>query len=498
MKCDEKLDRRHMSFEEFQKMMQKGEAPNDLLWQAVKHDWPVVAVIAATTKLYRYKYCWITHLMLSSDFPWIGKYISVNDLAKDLIKHCIKRGFLRTLNDSLSIFYPQSALKTLSTFLFNSADGNIELMEAILKHFIVRMGESRYDIVVAKGKDDVSAFAIECIIKHLQLNLKTSLLQQNYLEALCRSELSQFTGLVDFSFIIKVCKVLERTNHRIDYALFSDLQSPAFKTAFNEICENLISDHQFETAVELCNLLELPKDEFVYKWWLHMWNQEDQNSEHFDPKKYMDSISKYDLSIVVMIRFLKAIIENLEPCVKKYNIMKFVLKNSWIVNQNELDALEYDTILLYIELKADDAMKDLHVLNSEHFDSLRENEKPIIHNALFELKAIAKVDELSISQKSLEDSKKLQLLDELIFDLLDAGDIVQVMRIQEMFGRMPEDLKLLSYAMSIAEGINSIYDISKEERRHISSYGLTNRNFNRMALRPVRTSSSSEFPICLC
>lgn len=493
LKCDEKLDRRSMSFEEFQKMMQKGEAPNDLLWQASKHDWPVVAVIAATTKLYRYKYCWITHLMLSSDFAWIGKYLSANDLAKELVKHCIRKGFVRTLNDSLSIFYPHSSLKTLTTFLFNSVDGNVELMEAILKHFIVKMGESRHDIVVTKGKDEVSAFTIECIVQHLQLNLKTFSLQQKCLEALCRSELSQFTGLVDFNFIMKVGKILERSNLRIDYELFSDLQSPAFKAASNEICENLINDHQFETAVELCNLLELPKDDFVYKWWLHLWNQEDQNSEHFETKKYMDCISKYKLSINVMIKFLKAVVENMEPCVKKYNIMKFILRNSFIVNQNDLDALEYETILLYLELKANEASKNLQALNSEHFESLHENEKPIIHNSLFELKALAKIDELSISQISLEDPKQLQLLDELIFDLLDAGDVVQVLRIQEMFGRAPEDLKLLVYIMSIAEGVNSIYDLSKEERKAISSYGLSNRNFNRMALRPVRTSSSSEF-----
>lgn len=494
LKCDEKLNRREMSFEEFQKMMQKGDGHNDLLWQAFRSDWPVVAVIAATTKLYRYKYCWITHLMLSSDFTWTGKYVSVNILAKDLVKHCIEKGFVRTLNDSLAIFYPLSALKALTTFFFNSLNGNVELMEAILKHFIVKMGESGYDMVIAKGKEDMTAFTIELIIKHLQLNLKTSALQQNYLEALCRSELSQFTGLVDFNFLLKGCRILEHTNHRMNYSLLTDHQSQKFKDTFNEICELLISDRQFETAVDLCDLMELPKDEFVYKWLLHMWNQEDQSNKHFETKKYMDFVSKYNLSIGVMIKFLNAVVVDMEPCVKKYNIMKFVLRNSWIVNQAELDALEYATILLYIGLKADHATDELPILNSEHFESFHDSEKPIIHNSLFELKALAKVDELSVSQKSLEDPKKLQLLDMLIFDLLDAGDIVQVLRIQEMFGRAPEDLKLLVYIMSIAEGVNSIYDLSKEERKLISSYGLLNKKFNRMALRPVRTSSSSKFP----
>ena len=46
--------------------------------------------------------------------------------------------------------------------------------------------------------------------------------------------------------------------------------------------------------------------------------------------------------------------------------------------------------------------------------------------------------------------------------------------------------------MSIAENINSIYDIAKEERKMISSYGLMSNKFNRLTLKSLRASSASK------
>ena len=493
LKCDEKLERFRMTFEEFQKMSQRKESCNDLLVQAMIHDWPLIALIAATTKLYRWKFCWITWLTLSSDYIWKEKFKSIEELSKDVMKHCVDHDFIRTLDESLSVFYPKSSLKVFASFLRRSKTGNVNQMEPMLKHLIVKLGEEKYNLVVVKGKDEAMEFIIRCIIKHLQMNLKTVSLQLKCLEALCRSEISQFSRSTDFSLMLKVCKILERTNLSIDYELFSNSQSKSFIDGVNKVCENLIDGHQFETAIDLCNLLNLPKDDFVYKWWLHMWNHEDKNSKHFETEKYLAYVTKYDLSMDVMIKFLNAVTDKLEPCIKKFHIMKFILRNSWIDNPIELDALEYEIILLYIQFKFDGLADDLPLLMSEHFETVISKEKSIIHNSLFELKAIAKIEELTVSQKSLTDLKELELLDELIHNLLDAGDIVQVLRIQEMFGRAPEDLKLLVYIMSIAEGINSIYDITKEERKLISSYGLMSNKFNRLTLRVIRTSSSSEF-----
>lgn len=494
LKCDETTDRHNMAFEEFQKMMSKKGSSDDLLHQAKLHDWPLLAVLAATTKLYRWKFCWITWLTLSSDYNWNFKFKTVEELAQHVVDFCLEKGFIRTLNESIAIFYPNSAFKILTSFLWSSKKGNWDVIESLLKQFIVKLSDHRYNMVAVKGKDNAMSFTMRCIIKHLQVNFHSILQQEKYLDALCESEISHFCGKVDFAFMRTICTIIERTNMQIDFEeLCTHDKKKLFETA-GKMCESLIDDHQFEAAIQVADLMNLPKSDFVLKWWIHMWNCEDRHSSNFEILKYMKYVNKYHLNVDVMIKFLKTVIGELEPCVKKYNMMKFVLRNSWIEDAVERETLEYEIITLYLKLKIE-GEKDLKPLMSEFYENIITKDKFIIHNSLFELKSIATVDELTVSYEILEDIKELEQLDELIFYLLDAGDVVQVLRIQEMFGRAPEDLKLLVYMMSIAEGINSIYDITKEERKTISNYGLMSNKFNRLTLRSLRTGSSSEFLI---
>lgn len=329
-------------------------------------------------------------------------------------------------------------------------------------------------------------------MQHLQLNFPSILQQERYLEALCRSEISLFSDKVDFVFLKKICKILERTNKRVDYEQLCWLDRKKLTESVSKICESLIDDHQFEAAIELSDVMDLPKGDFVYKWWIHVWNCEDKKSKNFETKKYTKLVSKYHLSIEVLIKFLNTVIKELEPCTKKLSMMTFVLRNTWIENPIELEALEYDIVVLYLKLKTEGSSDDLKPLTSEYYEAVISKEKSIIHNSLFEIKTIAKVDELTVSQKQLTDERQIEALDKLISELLDSGDLVQVFRIQEMFGRAPESLKLLVYVMSIAEGINSIYDITKEERKMISSFGIMSNKFNRLTLRSLRTNSSSK------
>lgn len=430
--------------------------------------------------------------MLSSDYAWTEKFRSVEELAQHVSEHCLEKGFIRTLDESFSIFYPHSAMKLLTKFLWRSKKGNFDEMESLLQQFIVKLGHSNFKMVAVRGKESAMNFTMRCIIKHLQVNFPSILQQEKYLDALCRSEISQFSGKVDFALMKKMCKILEHSNMRLDFEMICGHDQKNLIEAVEKICSSLIDDHQFEAAIKVADLMNLPKGDFVYKWWLHMWNCEDRNSKNFETKKYTKYVSKYQLSVDVMIKFLKTVTNDMEPCVKKFNMMKFILRNSWLENAAEMDALEYEILLLYVMLMIDGTAPDLEPLMSEYFETVIAKEKSIIHNSLYELKSIAKVDELTISFKMLHDQQQLNQLDTLISNLLDAGDVVQVLRIQEMFGRAPEDLKLLVYMMSIAEGINSIYDITKEERRMISSYGLMSNKFNRLTLRSIRTSSSSK------
>jgi hypothetical protein len=216
-----------------------------------------------------------------------------------------------------------------------------------------------------------------------------------------------------------------------------------------------------------------------------MYEKEDQKHTSFDIEKYLSYMESFKLNMEIFIKFLSSIVDSMMDCVEKYNIMKFILKNSKVTS----DSLEYDVIYLYVRLKCENL--NIEPLTSKYYNDTIVNEKNLIHESLYELKAIAKIDDLSISFRSLTNKNEIEELEKLILHLLDINDMVQVLRIQEMFGYAPEDLKILVYMLSVCEGLSSIYDISKQERQAISSYGHMSNRFNRFTLRALKTSNSN-------
>lgn len=137
LKCDEKISRHEMSFENFMKMFDKIDeefTQNDLLYQAIKFDWPVIAVLAATTKLYKYKYCWLTWLILSTNYEVRKKFENIEEMAMDVVLNAIKIGYIRTLEESAEVrnslfrFEP----KNRYAFLLCMPRQIIELLNVIL------------------------------------------------------------------------------------------------------------------------------------------------------------------------------------------------------------------------------------------------------------------------------------------------------------------------------------------------------------------------------
>lgn len=156
LKCNETVSRVELPFEEFQKYFlkksKKVEHVDDLLFYAKKYDWPLIAVLAATTSLYRIKYCWITYLMLSSDYILTKKFEKLEDLTESVFEHCILIGFIRTLNQSVEIFYPDSVLRIFTKFLLETKKGNFKDMDIQLKLFIAKLNENDFKTIVFKGE----------------------------------------------------------------------------------------------------------------------------------------------------------------------------------------------------------------------------------------------------------------------------------------------------------------------------------------------------------
>ena len=399
LKCDESVTHMKMTFEDFQKMMQKKEEKKtDLLFQAIVNDMPVLAVIAAMTNQYELIYCWIAWISLSSDFVWLEKFKSIIEAAKAVVQHCIEKGMVQTLDISLSIFYPESSMKILTSFLSLSLSGKFDEMEQILKQFIVKLTSDNYNLVVTSNKADSINFTMNCLMKHLQANHSIAE-QEKFLDILCRSEIAQFSDKIDFLVFKRLCKILGRTNMQVNFEELSGHSKLELEKHVGRICGSLIDNHQFEAAIEIADLLNLPKSDFVFKFWLHMW-EEDANNKNFDAEKYTKYVDKYDLRMEVLISFITKVLEELEPCIKKYNMMKFLLRNN--TNESNSDLLEYEIVSLYVKLKCSDDSEKLKPLTSEYFESVIIKEKSIIFNSLYELKSIANVDELTISHKTLQ------------------------------------------------------------------------------------------------
>lgn len=487
LKCNENASRVELPFEEFQKFFTRdvSDEIDDLLFQARKYDWPIVTVLAATTTLYRIKYCFLAWLILSSDFKYTRKFESLEELAKNVFEHCLRTGCIRTLNESAKIFYPESAFQIFTTFLLHTKNGNFTDMESLLKLFIVKLSENDFKMVVIKGKDQLLPFIFKCLILHLQYNVRLGTQQEQFLECLHKSEVSSFVRKIDFGLIKQISKIIEQTSTRVNYQAFCDGDKKCTKEV-ERIVEELIHFDHFKEAGEITEVMKLSKNDFVFKIWRRMYEKEDQKQTSFDIQKYFRYVESFKLNIEIFITFLSTIVDSMIDCVEKYNIMKYILKNS----KTDSDSLEYDVIYLYIRLKCEN-LKDLEPITSKYYQETISKEKNLIHESLYELKSIAKIDDLSISYRTLSDKKEIEELEKLILHLLDINDIVQVLRIQEMFGSAPEDLKILVYMLSVCEGLSSIYDITKQERQAISSYGQMSNKFNRFTLRTLRTNSTN-------
>lgn len=299
------------------------------------------------------------------------------------------------------------------------------------------------------------------------------------MECLDLSEIAKFDGEVDFKRMQKVCKLLQFTNVQVNYENFGEDE-------ISNVCDQLITNNYFEAAIEIASMMGKSKSDFIFKWWLHMHKSEEQRQTSFDFEKYLKYVKTYGLEMKTFVRFLRFITAEMTECLDKFNIMIFIFR------EVPTDELEFQIHNLYIKLRVS-GIENVQPLTSDYFENVIKKEKFLIHECLYELKSIAKIDELLISQRILEDENEIKFLDELICKLLDMNDIIEALRVHEMFGYAPEDLRLLAYMLSVCEGISSIYDITKQERQIISNYAQMSNRFNRFTLRPLRTSSCSKF-----
>ena len=241
----------------------------NLLKMSLKMKWPILAMFSAMICYENVVYCWLTWLLMSTDYNFDEKTLenfkSVEDLAKDVVQFCITDGFVRTLGNSLTVFYPESHFSLFTRYLTETINHKFGSETTnLLKDFVQQLHEDDKKLIIFKNKTEVIDFCVKLLISHLKCNFPENSNQQNLLKSLNDSEISYFTTLINFGTLSKVSKIIEFTEIALDFdALLMDERK-----IYESICERLLELKHFEKAIELADILNIPKDKITYESWI--------------------------------------------------------------------------------------------------------------------------------------------------------------------------------------------------------------------------------------
>ena len=399
------------------------------------------------------------------------------------------------LRNIFVIFYPETALLLFTEFLWRTKDGQFDdSIVHLYKKFIVKLQSNNYNLVFLNNKEESLKFIFSTIMCHLKLNFQTLFHQHLFLSCLCQSIIGYFNDKIDFIFLRNLCYVLQKTNIKLDFELFGNVQKRASIEVEEEsqrICEELVMENNFKEALDAASMFGLSKGQILYSCWL---NDYKKNNYVYHNDQYTKDLVEHRIKPDLLIKFYLHISQNLEANESKYSISKTILETikHYGLQSNDFfdrDVIEYDLISLYVKLKAIDPSVELDPYYSEFFEMIISKERYVIYNSFMDLKRIAKIDDLTVSGRCLTVPEEIEALDSLINHLLDVGDIIEVLRIQEMFDRKPNDLSFLVYCMALAEKLVTIYDLPRKERQLIfETSSSASKQFNKFTLRMKRSS----------
>lgn len=479
----------------------------------------MLSVLAATANDRAINYCWVSWLMIYTDFLAMPVEIKTFDrLAVTVIMHSIQNRFVRTLNQSFEIFFPRSKFSLFTKFLSETSRRNFQPETSdLLGEYLLEIGRGNVQLFdLELTSDELMALSIEALIEYVKLSFDSMEHSQLLLDCICASEINDIVAIpFDFSTLAQINRIIQFTKIRvrIDELMKTDPMSVMTETtedsmaggslvsvyAHNEfirIRDDLIVSKAFEQAMQLADLLNLSKDVIVFEQWVHSF-EADPNS--VDLNACERQIECHGLSPVVLINFLAFIADRIEfNDRRKYKVLKKTIDVIRKYHLNGIDGVNQDSIefnLIKCQLAIDDPIEDSEILNSEYFVSVMAKERGILFKTFPELKEMSGVYELNVSSKDELRGGEVKRFDSLMDHLLDQGDIVQALRLQAMFNHRTLDLHYIVFCMALAEGLASLVDLSVEDKQMLNEgIKVVASKFNRRTLRLKRSSSSSSSP----
>lgn len=464
----------------------------NLLEQATRRSWPLLAVLAGIASDGNRKYCWITWLIVSVDYPYHEKLrkLPENEFLQDLIQYCIRTGFIQTLKDSLGIFFHESNFYNLTKYLIGTTKLNFSQNTTDhLRQFLQNAADCQ---LMGLKKLEMLNFGVKLITLHLDCNFESLNQQIQMLDSLVSTDIGCFTQRIDFVRLLKICNILKSSPVRLEFINYFNCTEETEQKQLETLCEHLVSSQHYKQAIDIAELSNLPKESIIFEYWVSQF----EAHQSCDFKQYQIDRAQYGVGPELLLYFCIHIANRLdysEPT--RYHLLKKALEliKDYGLYPSQLfdrDRLELELVLAYVKCSAEPSTLQLY--HSQFFTNTFKRDRYVLYYTFMELKQVAGIDDLTVANHRLEDPDEASRLDSLIQRLLQEGDIVQALRYQAIFEQRPYDLHFIVFCMGLAESVLSLYNLSKEERITLNEdYKRTSNRFQRRTLRSSKMSQSS-------
>ncbi|XP_068146552.1 spatacsin [Drosophila tropicalis] len=474
----------------------------NLLKNCVNYEMPILAVLATTLSEQNRDWCWLVWLAVTSgqwgtlvqDAHLSLKESNSSKLIWSLVRGAVYRGQVNALLHSFIIFQTDSKFTHLCRFLHltshkeDFSDSTIDE----LRQFFYYLSQDRVCLPLCplQPRKLLMKSSINLLLTQLENNFDCILQQEKFLNCICRSDVGDICDLLDFCLLDKVFAVSAKWMRQfsIDLEQLVSRDSPEYR----RLVENLTEVKAYEEALEVASMLQLPLNDIVYGKWL----DELDRGELRPHVEYEREIEKHFLPPAILVNFLLQA-ANGTSGLKRYDLLKSCLS---VIKQHHLfpnesfdrDQIEYDMTWSYLEL-AEDELPSIKIYYSEYFEQIMLKERCVLYKSFAELKELAGIDDLSIANKSKLTQEMENRLNELLNTLLDEGDIVEALRLQELFEFRPNDLRFIVFAMALAEGMTTVSTLAIKERQLLSEVEKSAfPKFNRITLNQRCASDLSD------
>ncbi|KNC31813.1 hypothetical protein FF38_12434 [Lucilia cuprina] len=482
---------------------------------AVEQQLPIMAVLAASINVKdnsNLVWCWLVWLAVTTN-QWnnvlrLAVGINIHSFPWNLIEQLVRQCQIKSLVRSFYIFYPQNALIHLFNFMQLTLQGEFgdkAVHELRLYALAWSNDEVRLPLNPWSKREKLMKRTIWLLLSHLKNNFESITDQMKFLTCVCQSGLSDITSQLDFCLLRGFCEILQSAGNeatqRFPLNFIELIQNETGENKeYERVLNCVLAAKEYDIAIRLATHLHKPISDIVYSKWvnslelqLSLPTVDNFDNYKFPFEQYEQEVDSHSLPPETLVNFLLYASSRLPAHAfrSRYYVLQKALN---VIKHHHLfpnesfdrDQIEYDMIINYLLLGEDDAAT-LTLYHSEYYEEIMLVERCVLYKSFLELKELAGIDDLNISSKSVLNDTQKSRLESLLHRLLDDGDIVEALRLQELFDVRPLDLRFVVFCMALAESMSNIYAMSPDERQLLAE--IERSSFSKFTKRTLCTTS---------